>query len=209
MGEAGRWRGDVGGFWTWESAAGSADTANGTQLGRGCLIERRNRGILKLRWKLARKKLKWVCDEIGTRDERDEKLAWGCRRGGQQTVGFLSFHFPANRRHGRSKKASGSLRRVSAAADRYGAVEITLNLSGWCQSLISPVPADLESLVDARQKLESQQQENQGVQSEFAQLDDESNIYKLVGPVLLKQDKTEAVMAVKGRLEFIEKEMFV
>ncbi|KAJ5156033.1 prefoldin subunit 6 [Penicillium capsulatum] len=66
---------------------------------------------------------------------------------------------------------------------------------------------DLEGLVDARQKLESQQQENQGVQSEFAQLDDESNIYKLVGPVLLKQEKAEAVMAVNGRLEFIEKEI--
>lgn len=66
---------------------------------------------------------------------------------------------------------------------------------------------DLEGLIDARQKLESQQQENQGVQSEFDQLDDESNIYKLVGPVLLKQEKTEAVMAVNGRLEFIEKEM--
>lgn len=69
--------------------------------------------------------------------------------------------------------------------------------------------AELEGLVDARQKLESQQQENQGVQSEFAQLDDESNIFKLVGPVLLKQDKTEATMAVNGRLEFIEKEMLV
>lgn len=68
---------------------------------------------------------------------------------------------------------------------------------------------DLEGLVDARQKLESQQQENQGVQSEFASLDEESNIYKLVGPVLLKQDKTEANMAVNGRLEFIEKEMYV
>ncbi|GLI80983.1 prefoldin subunit 6 [Penicillium ochrochloron] len=66
---------------------------------------------------------------------------------------------------------------------------------------------ELEGLVDARQKLESQQQENQGVQSEFAQLDDNSNIYKLVGPVLLKQDKMEAVMAVSGRLEFIEKEI--
>lgn len=71
------------------------------------------------------------------------------------------------------------------------------------------VRAELEGLVDARQKLESQQQENQGVQSEFNQLDDESNIYKLVGPVLLKQDKTEALMAVNGRLEFIEKEMWV
>lgn len=63
--------------------------------------------------------------------------------------------------------------------------------------------------MDARQKLESQQQENEGVQAEFAQLDDDSNIYKLVGPVLLKQEKTEATMAVKGRLEFIEKEMSV
>lgn len=37
----------------------------------------------------------------------------------------------------------------------------------------------------------------------------DANIYKLVGPVLLKQDKNEAVMAVDGRLEFIEKEMYV
>lgn len=47
------------------------------------------------------------------------------------------------------------------------------------------------------------------MQSEFNQLDDESNIYKLVGPVLLKQEKSEALMAVNGRLEFIEKEMWV
>lgn len=45
--------------------------------------------------------------------------------------------------------------------------------------------------------------------SEFASLDEESNIYKIVGPVLLKQDKNEAMMAVNGRLEFIEKEMYV
>ncbi|PYI19731.1 putative prefoldin subunit 6 [Aspergillus violaceofuscus CBS 115571] len=66
---------------------------------------------------------------------------------------------------------------------------------------------ELDGLVDARQKLESQQQENLGVQKEFDTLDDESNIYKLIGSVLLKQDKTEAVMAVNGRLEFIEKEI--
>ncbi|BAE56234.1 Prefoldin [Aspergillus flavus] len=66
---------------------------------------------------------------------------------------------------------------------------------------------ELDSLVEARQKLESQQQENQGVQKEFNSLDDDSNIYKLIGPVLLKQDKNEALMAVNGRLEFIEKEI--
>jgi prefoldin beta subunit len=38
-------------------------------------------------------------------------------------------------------------------------------------------------------------------------LKDDANIYKLVGPVLLKQEKTEAVLAVDGRLEFIENEM--
>jgi len=66
---------------------------------------------------------------------------------------------------------------------------------------------ELERTIEARQKLESQFQENKNVQKEFATLDNDSNIYKLVGPVLLKQDKTEAVMAVNGRLEFIEKEI--
>jgi prefoldin beta subunit len=47
------------------------------------------------------------------------------------------------------------------------------------------------------------------VQAEFNSLDDDANIYKQIGPVLLKQDKTEALMAVTGRLEFIEKEMYV
>ena len=68
--------------------------------------------------------------------------------------------------------------------------------------------ADLQTSVSARQKLESQQQENKGVQKEFSLLPPESNIYKLVGPVLLKQERSEAVLAVEGRLEFIEKEMY-
>lgn len=42
---------------------------------------------------------------------------------------------------------------------------------------------------------------------EFARLTNDENIYKLVGPVLLKQDKIEADSTVKGRLEFITKEM--
>ncbi|KAJ4300712.1 Prefoldin subunit 6 [Kalmusia sp. IMI 367209] len=66
---------------------------------------------------------------------------------------------------------------------------------------------ELSSAVEARQKLESQQQENSTVKKEFDLLDDDANIYKQIGPVLLKQDKTEAVMAVNGRLEFINKEI--
>ncbi|KAG2161738.1 hypothetical protein VTO58DRAFT_109772 [Aureobasidium pullulans] len=66
---------------------------------------------------------------------------------------------------------------------------------------------ELQTTVAARQKLESQQQENKGVKSEFANLDDDANIYKLVGPILLKQDATEAKSTVDGRLEFIDKEI--
>ena len=66
---------------------------------------------------------------------------------------------------------------------------------------------DLQTTVSARQTLESQQAENLAVQKEFAILSADSKIYKLIGPVLLKQDKNEAVSSVKGRLEFIDKEI--
>ncbi|MCJ1481260.1 hypothetical protein MMC06_001417 [Schaereria dolodes] len=69
------------------------------------------------------------------------------------------------------------------------------------------VQGELQSTVEGRQQLESQQQENKGVQKEFSKLGEDANIYKLVGPVLLKQDKSEAVLAVDGRLDFIEKEI--
>lgn len=92
------------------------------------------------------------------------------------------------------------------------------------RSILWHVTVELQQNVQSRQKLESQQQENKQVQKvqdgswysriaaknrqEFSGLDDDANIYKLVGPVLLKQDKAEAVLAVDGRLEFIDNEMW-
>lgn len=86
---------------------------------------------------------------------------------------------------------------------------------------------ELQTAVQSRQKLEAQRQENLGVQKvrlsqsnrppimnfdvdimqEFTRMKEGESIYKLVGPVLLKQDKTEAESTVNGRLEFINKEM--
>jgi prefoldin beta subunit len=43
------------------------------------------------------------------------------------------------------------------------------------------------------------------VKKEFDGLSDDSKVFKLVGPVLLKQEKSEALTAVNGRLEFIAK----
>ena len=45
------------------------------------------------------------------------------------------------------------------------------------------------------------------MQKEFSCLADDSNIYKLVGPVLLKQERGDAKVAVDGRLEFIGKDI--
>lgn len=46
------------------------------------------------------------------------------------------------------------------------------------------------------------------IHQEFNSLADDANIYKLVGPVLLKQDTTEAKSTVDGRLEYIGGEMY-
>ncbi|KJK81119.1 hypothetical protein H634G_03653 [Metarhizium anisopliae BRIP 53293] len=66
---------------------------------------------------------------------------------------------------------------------------------------------DLQNTVNSRQKLQSQQQENAGVFKEFEKLGEDETIYKLMGPVLLKQDKLEAESTVKGRLDFIAGEV--
>ncbi|KAL8869711.1 MAG: hypothetical protein Q9198_007817 [Flavoplaca austrocitrina] len=58
---------------------------------------------------------------------------------------------------------------------------------------------DLQTQITSRQRLESQQQENLAVRKEFNTLSTESTIYKLIGPVLLKQEKAEAESAVDGR----------
>ncbi|KAI1264584.1 Prefoldin beta-like protein [Xylariaceae sp. FL1019] len=63
---------------------------------------------------------------------------------------------------------------------------------------------ELQTVVDSQQRLEAQRQENTG---EFERLKDGESIYKIAGPILLKQEKVEAESTVKGRLEFINKEM--
>ncbi|KAF9431393.1 hypothetical protein BGZ76_000370 [Entomortierella beljakovae] len=66
---------------------------------------------------------------------------------------------------------------------------------------------DYSKAVESRQKLDSQLQENKLVQDEFKNLKDDANIYKLIGPVLTKQDKAEAVTNVDKRIEFIKAEI--
>lgn len=47
------------------------------------------------------------------------------------------------------------------------------------------------------------------VTKEFATLKPGNDVYKLIGPVLVKQDQAEAKANVDKRLEFIKSEMYV
>ncbi|NXO00602.1 PFD6 protein, partial [Rhinopomastus cyanomelas] len=66
---------------------------------------------------------------------------------------------------------------------------------------------DLSRSVSARQKLEAQLTENNIVQEELELLDSTNTIFKLLGPVLVRQDLEEAKSTVAKRLEYISGEI--
>ncbi|CAI4663204.1 BAF_collapsed_G0040840.mRNA.1.CDS.1 [Saccharomyces cerevisiae] len=66
---------------------------------------------------------------------------------------------------------------------------------------------ELEEFIVARQKLETQLQENKIVNEEFDQLEEDTPVYKLTGNVLLPVEQSGARTNVDKRLEFIETEI--
>ncbi|KAM4020187.1 prefoldin subunit 6 [Anomaloglossus baeobatrachus] len=69
------------------------------------------------------------------------------------------------------------------------------------------VQKDISSNMSVRQKLEVQLTENNIVKDELALLDDSNTVYKLIGPVLVKQDLEEAKSTVDKRLQYINGEI--
>uniref|UniRef100_UPI00358F3CB1 prefoldin subunit 6 isoform X1 n=1 Tax=Myxine glutinosa TaxID=7769 RepID=UPI00358F3CB1 len=65
---------------------------------------------------------------------------------------------------------------------------------------------DISKSVATKQKLETQLLENTIVKEELDLLDETNTVYKLVGPVLVKQDLEEAKSTVGKRLEYITAE---
>ena len=58
-----------------------------------------------------------------------------------------------------------------------------------------------------KQRMIEKKSENEMVMSEFKMLDDEANIFKMVGPILAKQSLFECKDMVQQRIAFIEKEV--
>ncbi|XP_041800296.1 prefoldin subunit 6 [Chelmon rostratus] len=69
------------------------------------------------------------------------------------------------------------------------------------------IQKDISKSMSARQKLETQLTENNIVKEELDLLDSTNTVYKLIGPVLVKQDLDEAKATVTKRLEYINGEI--
>jgi len=66
---------------------------------------------------------------------------------------------------------------------------------------------DAQKAVQARQRLEAQLTENNIVRDELNHLEPTANVYKLIGPALVKQDLEEAKQTVAKRIEYITNEI--
>ena len=62
-------------------------------------------------------------------------------------------------------------------------------------------------MVQNKQKMIEKKSENEMVMNEFKMLDDDANVFKLVGPILAKQDLHSCKSNVQQRLDFITKEV--
>lgn len=66
---------------------------------------------------------------------------------------------------------------------------------------------DLTKAVSQRKLLDSQLNENKAVQQELDLLKKDAEVYKLMGPVLVKQGLEDARQNVSKRMEYISKEL--
>ena len=66
-----------------------------------------------------------------------------------------------------------------------------------------------QALASGRQNFLSRLNENKMVAEELGRMEVDSNVFKLIGPVLVKQDLEDAKATVDSRLELIQRELCV
>lgn len=105
-------------------------------------------------------------------------------------------------------KESATVALIALAANmadaKAGALQAQLQSSSLA---FQKLEAELTGIIEARQRLDSQQSENELVLKEFALLKSHNTVYKLVGPSLVPQEQAEAKGNVEKRLEFIKNEI--
>merc|ERR1719242_1603311 len=73
--------------------------------------------------------------------------------------------------------------------------------------ILKTLQDNLQATYNSRMGLVAQQQETELVKHEFENLEDDAIIYKLVGPVMVKQNVDDAKANVEKRLEYINGEL--
>jgi prefoldin beta subunit len=66
---------------------------------------------------------------------------------------------------------------------------------------------ELQTSQENLRHLTAQKSENESVKAEFLKMEPDAVIWKLVGPLLVKQDSSEALSNIEKRMEFIEAEL--
>ncbi|XP_064649184.1 prefoldin subunit 6-like [Lineus longissimus] len=69
------------------------------------------------------------------------------------------------------------------------------------------VQKDYQKYLTTRQQLEAQINENTMVKNELDVLTEDANVFKMIGPVLIKQDIVEAKSNVQKRIDYINGEI--
>jgi prefoldin beta subunit len=69
------------------------------------------------------------------------------------------------------------------------------------------IQEEVQKLRNDQQMLMQQQSENEMVKQELDLLDDSAQVYKMVGPVLMKNETDDAKQTVDQRLELINGEL--
>ncbi|KAJ0791438.1 putative prefoldin beta [Helianthus annuus] len=77
----------------------------------------------------------------------------------------------------------------------------------FCCNIIMILFTDISKNHQVRKKYTIQLGENELVLKELDLLNEDANVYKLIGPVLVKQDLAEANANVKKRIEYISAEL--
>ena len=67
--------------------------------------------------------------------------------------------------------------------------------------------AEYRKVLNNKQQLTEKKSENEMVLTEFNLLDEAASVYKLVGPILAKQELSEAKDNVQKRIAFMDKEI--
>ena len=86
---------------------------------------------------------------------------------------------------------------------------LSLSLSLSHRARLRRWKTELQANIEARKTFTQQATENEMVLEELKSLEEGANVYKLIGPMLAKQDVVEATSNVTKRLEFINAERLV